>query len=92
MTGERATLTKPFRIGKVSFRCWIVPDGVNELGLASERYEWRSECGRAHVARKRAAWWASVDGKLVAEYCPTALAAMLQASRRLERLERRTAA
>jgi hypothetical protein len=94
MTGEHATLTPPFRIGKVSFRCWIVPDGVNELGLPSERYEWRSEDGRAHVARNTgsATWWASVDGKAIDARCPTALTAMLQASRRLERLERRQAA
>ena len=48
---ERRSSAPPFTISGVTFTCYWVPDGVNEIGKPAERAVWVSSCGRLSAGR-----------------------------------------
>lgn len=76
-----------FAIGGLAFQCWITSDGVNELGLAAERYEWRSSDDRCVVGRNtgNAMCWAMVDGRMIGSHFQSLDQAMAATARALQR-------
>ncbi len=89
MTAERLSDVPKFTLRGVVWRCWIVPDGLNELGLSGERFVWRSVCGRYAAGRLgyrrvgdgtlQALHWARRNGRVVGAEFPTNRAAMAAA-------------
>lgn len=89
----------PFSVAGVAFRCVIVDDGANELGLISQRFEWRSADGRLAVWRGSfetlrsydgqpvlvRRYHAAVDGEALRDRHPTLAAAMLAAVRAISK-------
>lgn len=58
-----------FRCPGATFQCWLVSDGCNEIGLAAQRYEWRSLEGMRCASRNAATrlYWARVGHKLIGD-------------------------
>lgn len=79
MTDHRSTVP-PFTVAGVTFVCWVVDDGVNDLGLPATRYVWRSTCGRFAAGHRyvngRRLFWARGDGEVVGAEFPTRKFAM----------------
>lgn len=75
---DRLSTVQPFEVGGVLFRCWIVDDGVNEIGVPSERYEWRSDDGVCRVGKNsgNAMSWAALRGRIIGQHYQTRKAAM----------------
>lgn len=80
---ENISHIPPFKIGGITFQCFIESDGVNELGIPATRYVWRSGDNRLAAGRNRGSstCWAVRDRNYVGRHYPGLKEAMLAAVR-----------
>lgn len=73
MTGDYKSTIPEFRIGSVTFVCWVTDN--------QSRYEWRANDDRLLAGRNEGSGtcWASANGKRIGFAYPTLKAAMLAA-------------
>lgn len=79
---ERPVGVPDFEAGGVTFRCFVAPDGVNELGLPATRLIWRGIGVPCVVGRNvgMRACWAKANGRVIGQNFPSLKLAMKAAA------------
>ena len=86
MTDTPST-AQPFTVAGVTFRCWIADGEPNELGLPTQRYEWRTDDGRCRLGRNAGnrMFWAMCDDRDLGTHFQSLMLAMAVGARAAQR-------